>query len=135
MTIFLPQEPANFHKAFDKACNRILKSKYDEVFYELLVQLIEKIRELPFFKETFNEFEAEVFKRQLDFSQLSLNCHEYHWKKLWQYHRHDYKHRRQLVQIKRIITHPRRSLSSPLHARLNFAMRGILSLFSFPSLC
>jgi len=123
MTIFLPQDPILFLKAFEETCDRILQSDQDEVFYALLVQLILQIRENSLFKAIVIEVEAELLKKQIEYSKISLDFHEYNWKKLWQYHRRSYQQRRELVRIKRIITYPREISSSPLHIRLGFAMR------------
>jgi hypothetical protein len=123
MTIFLPQDPILFLKAFEETCDRILQSNLDEVFYALLVQLISQMRENSLFKNIISQVEAELLKKQIEHSKISLDFHEYNWKKLWQYHRRSYQHRRELVRIKRIITCPRETSSSPLHIRLGFAMR------------
>ena len=45
MTIYLPEEIPNFRKALDETCDRILQSKNDTVFYELLIQLVATLRE------------------------------------------------------------------------------------------
>lgn len=122
MTIFLPQAPPLFRKAFDDACDRIFESNHDEVFYALLVQLIGQIREHPFFKDIISQIETEFLSKKLEFSKASLDYHEYNWKQLWQYHRRNYRLRKELARIKRIVTCPREILSSALHIRICFAM-------------
>jgi hypothetical protein len=122
MTIFLPHNTSMFRSAFDQICQRILQSIHDRVFYTLLAQLIEQIRQHPLFKDTFVRFEDEIAKREEECSKTALEMHEYHWKKLWQYHCKSYSHRKQLVHIKRIITFPTTISISPLHERLGFSM-------------
>ncbi len=122
MTISLPSDPSLFCKTFDETCDRILQSKQDNVFYTLLARLTAQLRENLLFKDIINQFEAELLAKQNEYSKLSLNAHEYHWKKLWQYHRRSYRHRRELARIKRIITHPREISSDLLHNRLCKAM-------------
>jgi hypothetical protein len=122
MTIFLPQESSQFRTAFDEICNRILQSDQDTIFYALIVQLITKLRENPTIREFILQAEIESSKRQNEFSEASLKVHEYNWKKLWQYHRHSYRHCKDLARIKREITNLRTILSSTLHNRIGSAM-------------
>jgi len=122
MTIFLPNDSSLFRKAFDNACDRILESRQDGVFYVLFIQLIVQMRAHPLFKDIIGQTEADLSTKQTEFSKLSLDYHEYNWRKLWQYHRHSYRQRKGLVRIKRIVTYPRETSSVPLHAQLCFAM-------------
>lgn len=121
MTILLPKDPLLFHKAFDEICDRILESRQDEVFYALFIQFIVKMRAHPLFKDVIGQIETGVLTQQAELCTLSLDYHEYNWKKIWQYH-HSYRSRKELVHIKRMVTYPRETSSSSLHNRLSCAM-------------
>lgn len=118
MSIFLPKEAPLFQASFEGICNQIRQSKYDEVFYSQLVELTSKLREHPLLRESIFQVETASVKRQKEYSNASLEVHEYHWKKLWRYHSHSYRHRKDLVRIKRVITSPNECSSSPLHIRI-----------------
>lgn len=122
MTIYLPEKIPLFRQAFDNVCDRILKSEQDETFYARLVQLIINIRTHPLLKNYILELEIENSKQKQEFNKAALAALEDSWKRLLKYHKHNLKHRQQLVLIKRIVTAPTDFQSTPLYNRVCFAM-------------
>lgn len=122
MAIVLPKNPVQFRQAFDEICNRIQTSDQDEIFFALFVQLIAHLREQPLLKEVIGSIQAGFKQKQAAFNTAALEVLEYHWKKLWQYHRKSYRHRRELARIKRVITSPCNIECSLLYHRLSFMM-------------
>ncbi|MBS0620835.1 MAG: hypothetical protein JSS61_05205 [Verrucomicrobia bacterium] len=122
MTIFLPSDPALFRQAFDASCDRILGCDQDATFYILFTQLALHLREHPLFKDYLLGLEAESAKRKEEFSTAALEALEENWNALWKYHRHSFKHRKELVGIKRMVTAPREISYSPLYHRVLFRL-------------
>ena len=121
-TVSLPSTLSLFRPAFDSLCNRILSQDQDAVFYALFVQLIQHLREHPLFKEVISQQENVLKDKRKELMRASLDAVEHHWKKLWQYHKRSYQHRKALVRIKRIVTAPCTIESSPLYPRMMFKM-------------
>jgi hypothetical protein len=122
MTVILPQDIKLFRQAFDETCNRILLSQENGAFYALLVQLTTSLRDHSILKDTIYQIENAFSKRQKEMCEAALDVLEYHWKKLWQYHRHSYRHRKKLANIKKIITSPNAISYSPLYSRIISSM-------------
>jgi hypothetical protein len=122
MTIYLPQKVATFRQAFDETCERITNNKKDAAFYTLLVGLAGSLQEHHLTKDFIQGFENESAKLKQDFSVASLAALEDSWIRLWKYHRRSFKHRKQLVQIKRIVTKPKEITYSTLYRQISFRM-------------
>lgn len=118
MTFFLPSNPTLFRQPFDEACKRILEAETEVSFYHLFVQFIHLLRGHPLLKEYFGKLENEVAKKKKEFNSAALEALEDNWKGLLRYHHHDFKQRKQLVQIKRIITAPNEISSQPIYLRI-----------------
>lgn len=117
MTIYLPDNISNFRQAFNEICDRILSSEYDETFFKLMLDLIVILKKHSLTKGYFKNFKNEYSKWQQEYIAIASNVLEYNWKKLWQYHRHRYNHRKQLIRIKRIVAGPFAMEFSPLYPR------------------
>jgi hypothetical protein len=122
MTIYLPSEPVLFRQAFDAACDRILRSEQDIAFYALYVELASRLQEHPHFKDYLLGLEDESGIKRKEFSIAALEVLEDSWMKLWKYHRHSLKHRKQLVSIKRMVTAPHEISFSHLYHRILFRL-------------
>ncbi|MGE3533351.1 MAG: hypothetical protein AB7H48_00800 [Parachlamydiales bacterium] len=122
MTIYLPEGVSLFRQAFDDACDRILRSEDDITFYTLYVELIARLQEHPLFRDFIHGLEAESQKQKQEFSIAALDALEDCWMKLWRYHCHNLKHRKQLVRIKRMVTAPCGVSSARLYNGLIFRM-------------
>jgi hypothetical protein len=122
MTIYLPTDPVLFRQAFDAACDRILRSDQDIAFYALYIELISRLREHPHFKDYLLGLEAESGNKRRAFSIAALEALEDSWMKLWKYHRHNLKHRKQLVSIRRMVTAPHEITFSSLYHRILFRL-------------
>lgn len=122
MTIYLPYNVNLFRRAFDETCDRILRSEQDAIFYALFVQFVVILREHPLLKDCIAQLEVESAKRKKELNEASLEALEDRWKRLWKYHRKSLKHRKQLVDIKRIVTAPNVISYSPLYHRILFSM-------------
>lgn len=117
MTIYLPDNISSFRQAFNETWDRILRSEYDETFFKLILDLTAILKKHSLTKDYFSSFEQEYSKWQQEYIAMASNILEYNWKKLWQYHRHRYKHRKHLLRIKRIVTAPNAIEFSPLYPR------------------
>lgn len=122
MTIYLPEGVGLFRQAFDETCDRILGTEKDPAFYALSVELIQGLRGHPLLKEYLHWLEVDSAKRKQESSIAELEALEDSWLKLWKYHCHSLKHRKQLVRIKRMVTAPNAIESSPLYSRILFSM-------------
>ncbi len=122
MTIYLPSDPNLFRQAFDAACDRILRSEQDIAFYALYVELASRLQEHPHFRDYLLGLEDESGNKRKEFSIAALEALEDSWMKLWKYHRHSLKHRKQLVSIKRMVTAPHETTFSPLYHRILFRL-------------
>ncbi len=122
MTIYLPKEIGLFRQAFDSACDRILNNKNDVTFYALSVELITRLQEHPLFSDYIHELEAKSLQCKQEFSIAALTALENCWMKLWKYHCHTLKYRKQLVRIIRMVTTPREFSSATLYNRLLSSM-------------
>lgn len=123
MTIYLPEKALDFREAFDETCDRILNSESDAAFYNLILQLMTSIQDHPLLKGCLARLETDLESRQQDFDRSALEAIEEVWKRLWKLHSYSFKHRKQLVSIKWIITYPKKIISSPLYARILFSLR------------
>ena len=130
MTIYLPKEIGLFRQAFDSAYDRILNNKNDVTFYALSVELITRLQEHPLFSDYIHGLETESSQRKHEFSNAALTALENCWMKLWKYHCHTLKYRKQLVCIKRIVTIPRAFLSASLYRRILSGMWGFRRNYS-----
>ncbi|HEY4831078.1 MAG TPA: hypothetical protein VIH61_00740 [Waddliaceae bacterium] len=117
MTIYLPDNIQSFRQAFNETCDRILRSEHDETFFKLVINLTAILKGHFLTKDYFEKFENEYSKSRQEYIAMASNILEYNWKKLWQYHRHHYDHRKQLVSIRRIVTAPNAMESPPLYPR------------------
>lgn len=122
MTIYLPEDPALFRRAFNDTCDRILSCKQNQAFYALFAELAAYLREHSLLKEYIKELEIASEKEKQAFNCIALDALEDNWRRLWKYHRHRLKHRKQLVRIKRMITTPAEISYSPLYNRALFSM-------------
>jgi hypothetical protein len=122
MTIYLPSDPVLFREAFDAVCDRILRSEQDIAFYTLYIELVSRLQEHPYFKDYLFALENESGKKREEFSIAALEALEDSWMKLWKYHRHSLKHRKQLIRIKQMVTAPHELSYSPLCRRILFLL-------------
>ncbi len=122
MTICLPNTLSSFRSAFDEACDRILKSKEDNLFYTLLVQLTNSIQSHPLMKAYIQELENELTKQKEELSKASLEALEDSWSRLWKYHPHGLKQKKQLVRIKQMVTAPYEISCSSIYYRILYAL-------------
>jgi len=120
MTIYLPEEHTLFKKAFDDAYDRIIACKQDPAFYHLCVVLTEQMRANALISPYLCELESKSEEQKKEFNCAALDALEDSWSRLWKYHRHKLKHRKELVRIKRIITTPYEHSYSPLYNRILF---------------
>jgi hypothetical protein len=118
MTVYLPKEIGLFRQAFDGTCDRILNIKNDVTFYTLYVELTTRLQEHSLFNDYIHGLETESLQRKQEFCIAALTALENCWMKLWKYHCHTLKYRKQLVRIKRMVTTPRECLSASLYRRL-----------------
>lgn len=132
MTVYLPKEISLFRQAFDGACERILNIKNDVTFCILSVELITRLQEHPLFSDYIHGLEAESLQRKQEFSIAALTTLENCWMKLWKYHCHSLKYRKQLARIKRMITMPSEFSSALLYNRL---LSGMWEFCRTSSLC
>src|SRR5262249_17365747 len=121
MTFFLPKDPQRFRQVFDETCNRIIQTEQDELFYYLFVQLITHLQSHDLIRDVVSNWDSLLVIKQNEYRKQVEDILEYHWLKLWQYHRKSYKLRKELVKIKRIISPPTFSLPS-LYDQVCFAM-------------
>lgn len=126
MTIYLPEEINLLRQAFDVACERILNSEKDAVFYALFAELISCLRDHVLLREYILELEAELAKRNYEFNTSALEALEDTWLRLWKAHCWRFKFRKQLVQIKYMITAPNESSYTPLYHRILFRISEFL---------
>ena len=131
MTIYLPEDLVLFRQSFDSACKRILESEIDATFYALFFQLIENLCLHPLLKEYTIELESSSAKITQEFNSAALEALEDNWTRLWKYHRHSLKKRKQLVIIKRMITRPSEILFTPLYYRIVLSLREFRCKFPF----
>lgn len=122
MTIFLPTDPVLFRQAFDAACGRILRSEQDIAFYALYVELTSRLQEHSHFKDYLLGLEDESGIKRKEFGLAALEALEDSWMKLWKYHRHSLKHRKQLISIRRMVTAPHEITFSSLYLRILFRL-------------
>lgn len=126
MTIILPEDLTIFRQAFDSSIKRILDSEMDATFYALTVQLIAALRQHSVLKAYVLHLESVTEEQNRAFNEAALEALEDSWKRLWKYHRHNLRHRKKLVHIKRMITAPSMVSYSPLYQRILFSMREFL---------
>ncbi len=122
MTIYLPEGVGLFRQAFDATCERISGIEKDRIFYELYLELVSCLREHTLVKDFILELEAQSAKRKEESSVAALEALEDGWMRLWKYHRHSLKHRKQLVLIKRVVTAPNEISYSQIYNRILFRM-------------
>ncbi len=118
MTIYLPENIISFRQVFDEFCDHIIQSETDKVFYTRFFQLINRLHKHPLLEAYIVELENELKKQQQEFSIAALEAVEDYWGRLWKYHRHNLKYRKELVKIKRLITSPNEFSYSPLYIRI-----------------
>lgn len=131
MTIYLPEDLVLFRQSFDSACKRILESEIDAAFYALFFQLIENLSLHPLLKEYTFELESSSAKITQEFNSAALEALEDNWTRLWKYHRHNLKKKKQLVLIKRMITKPSEILFTPLYYRILLRLSEFRCKFPF----
>lgn len=129
MTIFLPTEPRAFRDAFDHACDRVVSSKQDRVFYTLYAALLEALRTHPLVGAYLLDFEKTEEKMNREFSESSFHAMEEEWMLLWKMHSKNWRIRIELVKIKAMLTRPRGITFFPLFGEPNFALH-LLRFFS-----
>ncbi len=129
MTIYLPESVNSFRQAFNTECDRILSSEDDEVFCSLFVQLAQSLQINPLLKDYVFKLEDESAKRKQEFNIAALEALEDSFARLWKYHRHALKYRKQLVHTKKIISEPNGFESLPAYERVLFSL-GLFREFS-----
>lgn len=122
MTIFLSNEPQAFRDAFDRACDRVVNSKQDRVFYSLYATLVEALRTHPLVGNYLLDFEKNAEKMDFEFSEAAFHAMEEEWMLLWKTHSKNWRIRIELAKIKTILTRPRGITFSSLFHQLNFAL-------------
>ncbi len=86
MTIYLPEDIPDFRLAFDGACKRIIETKLDPTFCELLFELITRVSNHSLIKENLLILTTKFKKQKQEFDSLALEAIEDQWKRLWQFH-------------------------------------------------
>ena len=122
MTISLSNDIVIFRSSFDSTCKRITETKLDLGFCELLAQLIGHLKDHPLLKEFLSKLKNQSDEQEKVHNFAALEALEDKWSKLWKYHSHTLKHRKQLVHIKQIVTAPNAVNFSPLYYRVLFSM-------------
>jgi hypothetical protein len=131
MTIFLPNEPQAFREAFDRACDRIVGSKQDRVFYSLYAALLEALRAHPLVGTYFFGFEKTAEKMDLEFSEAAFHAMEEEWILLWKTHPKNGRVRIELAKIKATITRPGVVAFNSLFHQINCSFFHLRFLSSF----
>lgn len=132
MTIFLSNDPQAFRNAFDRACERVVGSKQDLVFYSLYATLLKALREHSLVGAYFLDFEKAAEKMNLEFSEAAFHAMEEEWTLLWKMHPKNLRIKIDLARIKAMITRPRGITFSSLFHQLNFSF---YDLRFHPSFC
>jgi hypothetical protein len=122
MTIYLANEIALFKPSFEAACEQILGSKSNAAFFSSYVDLIGKIRAHVLFASYIEELESTIQKQQAEEKSRTLEALEKAWLQLWRHEDCRWSHRKQLIQIKKMITHPREYSSSSVYDRIVCAL-------------
>lgn len=131
MTIYLPNESTAFRDAFSKACDRVIASQQDQVFYSLYAALIEALQANPLVFPYFLEFEKTAKQLSQEFSSAALEAFEEEWIMLWGMHPKSWLIRKALMRIKRSITHPGGFTFGTLFDQTNFSLFQLRFLSSF----
>lgn len=118
MTIFLPDDIDLFSKAFDAAYTQTIKSTENKSFYALYTDLTSAVRNHTLLKDFFIKLETQSLKKKEEFAMEALAAVKGSWLNLWKYHNRNLKYRKQLVEIKRLVTAPKEIGCSPLYSRI-----------------
>jgi len=121
MTIFLPNELRAFRGAFDRACDRVVSSKQDRVFYSLYAALLEALRTHPQVGAYFLDFEKASEAKDLEFREMAFHAMEEEWVLLWKMHPKSWRIKIELARIKATITRPGIIAFNSLFHQLNIS--------------
>lgn len=131
MTIYLPKELMAFREAFSNACDRVIASKQDQVFYSLCAALIEALQTNPLVCPYFLELGKTAEQLNNEFRSAALEAFEEEWIMLWSMHPKNGSIRKALMRIKRSVTHPYGFTFSTLFDQTNFSLLQLRFLSSF----